>query len=144
MRIFGLTLILVLLSGSVFAAPSDLIGFWQSNKELTLNSMRETDGVTPEAKVIFDGDFFGQLVVEFQNDSYRAKFIKAEDNVEALEKYYDYGVIEETDEFFLIENYERLFEKKEIRKLYKAGNCYYQFVSSWQFKEYFCKIEKDL
>jgi len=136
--------VLVLFFCSGIATASDLVGFWQSNKELTLKSMRETKGITPEASKLFGGDFFGQLIIEYRNDSYRALFIKPEDNVEALEKYYGYKIVEETEGFYLIESYDPLLEKNEIKKLYKAGNCNYLLVSRWQFKEYFCKIEKDL
>jgi hypothetical protein len=136
--------LLVVMSGYSLAegSASDLIGVWKSDEQKTLASMNQTTGVTKEAKKIFEDNFFGRLKTEFRKDEWRAYFDAEEDNVEGMEEFRPYTLIEETDKEFTIEYYDEMNEEKVTKVLHREGNCYWLPVSRWQFREYFCKVSK--
>jgi len=117
----------------------DLLGYWKSNEQKTLESMRNTPGITEEAKEMFTGNFFGKLVIEYKKDTYRALYENEEENPKEFYQYQPYKVLKVTNEYYLTESYSDLLEEIEIKKLYKEGDCYYVFTSKWNFKEYFCR-----
>jgi hypothetical protein len=123
-------------------ATSELIGVWKSDEQKTLASMNQTTGVTKEAKKIFEDNLFGRLKTEFRKDEWRAYFDAEEDNVEGMEGFRPYALIEETDKEFIIEYYDEMNEEKVTKVLRREGDCYWLPVSRWQFREYFCKVSK--
>jgi len=126
------------------AEENMLIGLWKSDEIKTLNSMNETEGVTSEATKIFENDFFGQLIIEYREKDFRSRFIKAEDHHEVLDEYIEYQIVEETNEYLLVESIDMLLNEQNPKKLFKDGNCYYVLVSKWEFKEYFCRLDNEL
>ena len=118
----------------------DLLGYWKSNEQKTLESVRNTPGITDKAKKIFNNNFFGKLIIEYKIDTYRALYENDEENPKEFYQYQPYSLLEVTNEYYLAESYNDILEEKEIQKLYKDGDCYYVFTSKWNFKEYFCRV----
>lgn len=140
---------LIFLNSCAKAPKSELLGVWKSNEELTLKSMNSIDGVTQKAKDIFEDNFFGHLIAEYKESGARAYF----DNCEAecdktndcgsvcddFKKFSPYKLLEETDSFFVIRNYDELQSKEVEKTLYREGHCYYVLFSKWNIREYFCR-----
>jgi hypothetical protein len=120
----------------------ELLGFWKSNEEKTLASMHATPGVTKKAKEMFENNVFGKRVVEYKIDTYRARYENEEDNSEALNRYYTYRVLEKGENYLILE-YRIPLVKNNLRRktIFMDGNCYYELVSRWNFKEFFCRIK---
>ncbi len=137
MKSFILLIICLNLADAVHAAENNLLGKWKSNEKKTLESMRETQGITDKAKVLFENDFFGKLIIDYKNDTYQARF---DNSVEELNKYYPYKILEVTTEHYLIEGYDALLEEFEKKMLFWEGECYFVYTSKWNFKEYFCRL----
>ncbi len=106
--------------------------------------MSKVKDITPEALELFEGDFFGKLIVEFKEKTYRAKSPNAEDNIDEFYEYYPYKIIEKGEGYYLIESYSHLLEENEIKKFTIEGDCYFVPISKWNFNEYFCKIKNEL
>ena len=138
-------IIILILALSLFGCSQkphkNLLGYWKSDEQKTLESMRVTPGVTDKAKELFENNFFGKLVVEYKEDTYRAKYVDEEDNLEEFYKYYPYKVIEVNEDYYLVESYSQLLGENEIKKIYKDGDCYYVLISKWSFREYFCRTK---
>jgi hypothetical protein len=132
-----------LLMGSNDVPHQDLLGVWKSNEEMTLASMRATPGVTKKAKDIFENDFFGRLIIEYKIDSYRARYEDEEDNIDEFHHYYPYRVLDRGDNYYILETRIPLVKDNLRQKtIYMDGECYYQLVSRWNFREYFCRIQQ--
>ena len=56
------------------AIPGAFVGKWQSDEQLTLESMRASDLVDAEARFVFENGFFGQLIVEYRLHEGRSYF----------------------------------------------------------------------
>ena len=48
-----------------------ILGKWRSNAQLTLESVVQTKGITPQTRAFLEGDFFGHLEVEIREDDTR-------------------------------------------------------------------------
>lgn len=59
--------------------PAAFVGTWQSDQQLTLESMRASDKVDPLARAMFEDDFFGRLVVVYRPHESRSYFIDGEE-----------------------------------------------------------------
>ena len=140
MKRYLLTILSMLIFGNVNAEENPLLGFWKSNEALTIESMRETEGITDKIKAVFEDNFFGKLIVEYRDQDFRAMYEDPKDNIDEFEKYHPYKILDKTDEYYLVESYDLLLNKNEIKKVYRAGKCYYVLISKWNFREYFCPI----
>lgn len=59
--------------------PAAFVGTWQSDEQLTLESMRDSDKIDPIARATFEDDFFGRLVVVYRPHEGRSYFIDSEE-----------------------------------------------------------------
>lgn len=66
--------------------PDAFVGTWQSDEQLTLASMRQSDKVSAEMRAVFEDRFFGRLVVEFRATG-RASYFAGADEVPEFEPY---------------------------------------------------------
>ncbi len=140
---------LILLTSCAKAPKSELLGVWKSNEELTIESMNSIVGVTQKAKDIFENDFFGHLIAEYKETEARAYFDNCEEECEKtnncgsvcddFKKFTPYELIEETDSYFIIQNYDELLSEDVEKTLYREDQCYYMLFSKWKIKEYFCR-----
>lgn len=116
----------------------ELQGKWKSDEERTLASMRATPGVSEEAKAIFENDFFGHLEVEYRGDTVR---MVLDDEA------YDIGfmpveVLEESDGFVVLSQWNPLLEEFQPQTVYFEGECYYVLTGNPLFREYFCRVDE--
>jgi len=134
-------IIVVSLIGCSQIPHQDLLGYWKSDESKTLKSMRSTPGITEKSKELFENNFFGKLVVEYKEDTYRSKFELDEDNIKEFYKYYPYKVLEKGPNYYLLQGQDLLFGGTDTRKIYMDGDCYYVLITKWKFREYFCRIK---
>lgn len=111
------------------------LGKWKSNEKLTLASMNRAKDVTPEARALFENDFFGHLVIEHKEHESRATNEK-DDYDSGFEPY---EVVEVTDKYIRIKEWSELLQQFDETTLYLEGDCYYVITSKYEFREYFCK-----
>ena len=116
---------------------SALLGKWKSNEKLTLDSMNSVAGVVPKVRELFENDFFGHLVVEYKENEYRS--INEKDNYESSFKPYE--VLEVTDGYIRIRDWNDLLKDSEETTLHFEGDCYYALTTKYNFREYFCRYE---
>jgi len=132
--------ICLLLSGVLTACDSEpsntLLGAWKSNAEKSLASMRSHKEIPKETRAYFENNFFGRLTLIYKDTTYSA-VLEGEEGIRPDD--YPYRVIEETPDYWLIEN--ELLGAKFKKKLYKDGDCYYELTSEWHFREYFCRVK---
>ena len=140
MRIYFLSILLIFSLPS-FAQEFDLVGKWKSHEEKTLASMAKDGDITEQARELFENKFYGKLQIIYTKNEYRAYFPGETDDLEEFDQYYPYEVISKNDNYIEVKNFSALFNEYEISKLYIEGNCYYEFDSKLQFREYFCRIE---
>jgi len=141
MKIFTLLSFVVVLFGCASAPKNSLVGKWKSHEEKTLDSVRNTPGVTEKAMHLFEHDFFGKLINEYSKTTSKTYYENPADNIEGFNVPESYKILEETESYYLLTNKVTELTPNKTVKLYKDGNCYYVFVSRWNFKEYFCRIE---
>ena len=144
MKTTNFIFILLLLASCSGVKPNTLIGTWQSNEKMTLQSMHEIPEVSEKAKVLFEHDFFGKLINEYGPKNSKSYYKNSSENYEGIDKPSPYKIIEETNEYYIISNYNNALNKYETLTLFKEGSCYYVLVTKWKFREYFCRIEKPL
>ncbi len=136
-KIIAIFFIISLLVGCSMNPTKSLIGKWKSNEQKTLASVEATKGVSEKAKLLFNKDFFGKLIVEYKKDTYRAWY----ENKEATEGPEPYKLLEATDKYYIVEAIDLLSGKKVPKQMFWDNECYYLLVSKWKFREYFCKVE---
>lgn len=112
-----------------------LLGKWKSSEKLTLESMNSVEGVTAKARELLENNFFGNLVVEYKENEYRA--INAMDEYDS--GFVPYEVLEVTDKYIRIKEWNDLLGEQEESKIYLEGDCYYVITSKFNFREYFCR-----
>lgn len=141
MRAALIAVVLLVIWSCASQEDSELIGVWKSNKQKTLESMGTVSGIDPKAKALFEGDFFGQMIVEFRRGESRAYFEDDSLNAEGTAHFSPYRLIVETKEFFLLQEIDESTGKTVETKLPREGDCYHLLVARWGFREYFCKIK---
>ena len=123
-----------------------LIGRWKSNRELTWASAKSTAGISPSALEYLNQNVFGLARREFTDDKMRTFFgrIKPGDKTIAFQPY---RVVEQNQNSIQIESVDPLSDKNQVFTLYwdlseTSTGCYYELVSEWQYREYFCPEEE--
>jgi len=142
MKLFVYLAMVVTLLGCSKPPHEELLGYWKSNESRTLESMRKTPGIPMETREFFENNFFGKLVVEYKVDTVRSKYELDKDNIEEFYKYYPYKVLEKGKNYYLLESHSYISDENDINKIHMEGNCYYALVTKYDFREYFCRIEK--
>lgn len=117
---------------------SPLLGKWQSDKDLTLASMREIGGLSQEAVQIFEPDFFGQLVLEYREATFRAML----PNEEYDTGYLPYRVVEvDADKNrIVVETMNGVGQKPSRSEWFVDGTRIYTLTGRTNFREYFRRI----
>ena len=119
-------------------ASNPLIGVWKSNSELTLASLSTTDGISDDSREYLKQNVFGLLTREFTATEVRTYFGRIKEG-EPGSSYQPYRILESNDNKIVIEHTDPLTGKRTVSTLYPENNCYYELVSKWQYKEYFCR-----
>ncbi len=121
-------------SSTVSSNGHSLIGKWKSNAELTVQSLNQIEGISEQSLKYLKQNVLGRLTVEFTNTTTRSYFGQAKSD----DKFSPYKVLQQTDGFSKIEHTDPLTGKIIISPLYWQNDCYYELVSKWQYKEFFC------
>ncbi len=123
--------------------PSNpLIGIWKSNSERTLASLNTVEGISDDARKYLKQNVFGLLTREFTATELRTYFGQVKAG-EQSSKFQPYRIVETNDNKIVIEHTDPLTNKKTVSTLYPEGECYYELVSKWQYKEYFCREDEN-
>ena len=118
------------------ASPHEaIIGKWRSNAQLTLESVVETQGLSPQTRAFLERDFFGHQEVEIRESDSRT--IDERDNYDS--GYEPYEVLEVADGYVRIRAWSNFFQGYDIRTLYLEGDCYYEIFAGFSFRNYFCR-----
>jgi hypothetical protein len=122
-----------------------LAGIWKSNTELTLASLNQIDGISEDSREYLKQNVFGLLTREFTDSQTRAYFGRNKDGEEAT-AFGPYRILELTDAKIKVEHTDPLTGKIissvfYLDNRYLDNDCYYELVSKWQYKEYFCREE---
>ncbi len=119
-------------------AHQAIIGVWRSDTERTLESMREATDLPSGIRAQLENDFFGYLVVEYQEDTIRARFLNSSYDT----GYQPYEVITVSEEKIVTREWNELLQQFEMSTTYLDGECIYGKNAQYTFREYFCPFEQ--
>ena len=114
-----------------------IIGTWQSDAELTLQSMNQAADLPAEARSYFNDDYYGHLIVEYRVDTVRARF----DNSDYDTGYQPYEVVTVGDDKIVTREWNEILRVFETSTTYLDGECIYGLSAQYAFREYFCPLE---
>lgn len=119
--------------------PAAFVGTWQSDEQLTLESMRGSNRVGPEARATFEDDFFGRLVVVYRPYEGRSFFIDADERPE----FEPHDIVDSGPNFvtFSAPDNEKLGLDVQ-RTWYVDGDFMIVRMDEWGFVEVFRRIEE--
>jgi len=119
--------------------PASFVGTWQSNKQLTLESMRQSTLVDADARAVFEDDFFGRLVVDYRQYEGRSYFVDADERPE----FEPHDIVDSGPNFviFRVPDNEKLGLDTE-RTWYVDGDLMIVRLDEWGFVEVFMRIEE--
>lgn len=112
-----------------------ILGKWKSNARLTVESVKETEGITLQTRTFLEDDFFGYMTVEIRENESRTTNEK--DNFDSGVEPYE--VLEITDAYVRIKAWSNFLQTFDERVLYLEGDCYYEIVVGYQFRTYYCR-----
>jgi len=99
--------------------------------------MHQVADMPAEARLYFESDFYGHLVVEYLGDSVRARF----DNSDYDTGYQPYEVVKVTDGKIVTREWNEILKIFETSETYIDGDCIYGISAEFAFREYFCPLE---
>ncbi|WP_019601853.1 hypothetical protein [Teredinibacter turnerae] len=109
-----------------------LEGYWKSNEEMTLESMKKAEGLTEPQLNLFSNNFFGKLYLKIECNKFVSVY---EDWIETTE----YTLISFNENEVVTKYFSDV--EGEVEKTSKLeGKCYSMGVLNDKFKEYFCPI----
>jgi len=130
-------LIVTSMIGCSAPAHHAIIGTWKSDAERTLQSMRQVDDLSPNARSRFEDDFYGHLIVEYRVDTVRARF----DNAAYDTGYQPYEVVAVSDGEIVTREWNEILQIFETSTTYIDDECIYGISAEYEFSEYFCPVE---
>lgn len=119
--------------------PAAFVGKWQSDQKLTLESMRASELIDSDARIIFEDDFFGRLVVEYRRHEGRSYFT---DDAERPD-FEPHDIVDSGPNFvtFRTPDNEKLGLDTE-RTWYVDGDLMVVQLDEWGFVEVFRRIKE--
>ena len=124
---------------SCAAVPQQpILGTWQSDEALTLASMREIGGLSPEAVALFEADFFGHLIVQYRRTTVRSRLV--DDNYDT--GFQPYEVLEATSRHVTIRSWDPTIAEWLETTLYIDGDLIYALTGRTNFREYFRRLSQ--
>lgn len=117
-----------------------LQGVWQSDADMTLDSMRGVTGMSPRAKAMLEDDFFGRLVVEYQGQTRRA-YLQDDDYDTGFEPF---EIIDERAKSIVLREWNVVLDDYFTEEIHFEDSCYYVFTGKPIFREYFCRVRGDI
>lgn len=119
--------------------PAAFVGAWQSDAQLTLESMRGSTLVDPDARAVFEDAFFGRLVVDYRRYDGRSYFIDSAERPD----FEPHDIVDSGPKFvtFRVPENEKLGLDVE-RTWYVDGDLMIVQLDEWGFVEVFRRIEE--
>ena len=119
--------------------PAAFVGTWQSDEQLTLESMRDSDNVDLQARATFEDRFFGRLVVVYRPYEGRSYFIDSDERPD----FEPHDIVDSGPNFvtFSVPANEGLGLDME-RTWYVDGDLMIVRMDEWGFVEVFRRIEE--
>ena len=119
--------------------PAAFVGSWQSDAPLTLDSMRGSNLVDPEARAMFEDDFFGRLVVDYRQFEGRSYFVDWDERPD----FQPHDIVDSGPNFvtFRVPDNEGLGLDTE-RTWYVDGDLMIVQLDEWGFVEVFKRLEE--
>jgi hypothetical protein len=114
-----------------------ILGTWKSDEAMTLASMHQIGGLSPEAVELFENDFFGKLVVEYRRDTARSTF-PGEDYETGFEPY---EVLEVAPDHIKIREWSETLGQWSELIVHLEGDLIYVETGRTNFREYFRRLE---
>ena len=111
--------------------PPELLGTWQSDEELTLESVRKSDSVPRSDLAIFEDDFFGDRVIIFREIEIGAYFENSADEP----VFGPYDIVDSGDEFVVLRIPPTEYEGETEQAWYVEGDLIYAYIEKWKFRE---------
>jgi len=121
--------------GSQSVRHEAILGKWKSNARLTVESVKETEGITLQTRTFLEDDFFGYMTVEIRENESRTTNEK--DNFDSGVEPYE--VLEITDAYVRIKAWSNFLQTFDERVLYLEGDCYYEIFVGYRFRTYYCR-----
>ncbi len=94
--------------------------------------------IPEKSQKFFENHFFGRLISIIEKDRSASYFI--EDQGKPL-KFEPYTVTETGANYIKIQETNPTTGEKKETQYFIEGNCFYAYITKWQFREYFCKIQ---
>jgi hypothetical protein len=116
--------------------PSCLIGRWKSDEIRTLQEMRRHAEVTEKARLLFENDFFGRLIVVFGSRGSTSYFDG--EQVPDERTYEPYDVVESTAASVVLRV--SVSGRQWSQRWFCDEDSIYTLVSKWEFREYFKRL----
>ena len=119
--------------------PAAFIGSWQSDEQLTLESMRGSKLVDAAARATFEDEFFGRLIVDYRQFEGRSYFVDSAERPE----FEPHDIVDSGPSFvtFRAPDNEKLGLDTE-RTWYVDGDLMIVRLDEWGFVEVFRRIEE--
>lgn len=119
--------------------PAAFVGTWQSDEQLTLESMRDSTKVDAEARATFEDDFFGRLIVDYRPYEGRSYFIDAVERPD----FQPHAIVDAGPNFvtFSVPDNEKLGLDVQ-RTWYVDGDLMLVRLDEWGFVEVFRRINE--
>ena len=119
--------------------PAAFVGKWQSDEQLTLESMRASDRVDGEARFLFENGFFGRLIVEYRQHEGRSYFLDEPERPD----FEPHDIVDSGPNFVIFRepDNEQLGLSTE-RTWYVDGDMMIVQLEEWGFVEVFRRIEE--
>lgn len=136
----GILFLALLISSSATLAEDApfYVGVWQSNEAKTLESMSAVKEMPEKARVFLRTDFFGRLVNVVREESFATYFVGQKP--EELE-FVPYTIDVVNENMIRTTYYDENIESDVSQVLTFEDDCYFVFITKWEFKEYFCRVK---
>ena len=119
--------------------PVAFVGNWQSDEQLTLESMRASELIDRDARLVFEDAFFGRLIVEYRQYEGRSYFADSDQRPD----FEPHDIVSSGPNFvtFRVPDNEKLGLATE-RTWYVDGDLLIVQLEEWGFVEAFRRIEE--
>lgn len=117
-----------------------LVGTWKSNRELTWASVNSIEGISKESVEYLQKNVFGILTREFTETHMRTFFgqVALKDEKDSFNPY---SILDQNENHYKVRYVDEASGKPVNATFYWENDCYYELVSEWQYKEYYCRVE---
>lgn len=118
---------------------SELVGKWREDKTLTLASMNRSKLVAQQDFIVMNNPSFGNAIKEFTRNKERLLVVDSGEDWDLVNPFRSYKLLEVTEDYFLIHAYSPFSNYSYDQKLYREGNCFYEYNRVKDYGVYYCK-----